>query len=298
MGLLTGARKIVSGCLRPIARHAAQSYVAGERLEDAVRVAQGMSERGLGVTLGYWDGPDDSPRRVTDEYLAGIESLAGREHAYLSIKVPSLGFSRELLGEVVERAGRCRVRVHFDALAPETVDRSRTLIEEFLDRGTELSFTLPGRWARSVDDAAWAVEHGLIVRVVKGQWADPADPHRDPRTGFLQVIESLAGRARHVAVASHDVPIVAQAVGCLRAAGTSCGMELLFGLPMHKSLQLADSVALGVHVYVPYGKSYLPYALSRLRGNPRMMWWLVRDFFAACRPVSTSDREVRELVTR
>ncbi len=67
---------------------------------------------------------------------------------------------------------------------------------------------------------------------------------------------------------------------------------------MRKSLQLADRLALGVHVYVPYGKSYLPYALSRLRGNPRMIWWLMRDFVAACLPAGKVDHETRELVAR
>ncbi len=281
MRLVNRARKMASECIMPLARRAAKAYVAGERLEDALRVADKLSEHGLGVTLGYWDAEDDSPRAIADAYLAGIQALGGREHAYLSIKVPSLGFSNELLGEVVDAASAARVRLHFDALGPETAARSRTSCEAFLDRGGVLSYTLPGRWARSVEDAAWAAERGITVRVVKGQWADPADPERDLRQGYLQVIDALAGRARHVALASHDVALVAAAADRLKRAGTSCGMELLHGLPMLRSLELADRLALGVHVYVPYGKSYLPYALSRVQSNPRMLWWLVRDLLSA-----------------
>jgi proline dehydrogenase len=291
MRLASGARAMVSKCILPLARRAAKAYVAGERLEDALRVADKLSERGLGVTLGYWDAEDDSPRAIAIAYLAAIHAVGQREHAYLSIKVPSLDFSNELLGEVVDAALADRVRLHFDALGPETAARSRTLCDEFLDRGAVLSYTLPGRWARSVQDAAWAAERGITVRVVKGQWADPADPKRDLRQGYLQVVDALAGRARHVALASHDVPLVAEAADRLQRAGTSCEMELLHGLPMRRSLELADQLALGVHVYIPYGKSYLPYALSRMQSNPRMLWWLMRDLLsvrasmpAACRP--------------
>jgi proline dehydrogenase len=275
--LAAAARKTASRCLKPIVLRAAQAYVAGERLDDALRAAESLAARGLGVTLGYWDSPEDGPRQVADAYLAAIEALSVRRDGYLSIKVPSLGFSRDLMGELVARAAPARVRLHFDALGPETAPASRALCQEFLVTGMELSYTLPGRWARSADDAVWATEHGLIVRVVKGQWPDPIDPALDLRRGFLKVIDALAGRARHVAVATHDPALAAEAIERLRRAGTSCGLELLYGLPMRRSLEQALRLGVSVHVYVPYGKSYLPYALAQVRRNPRIMWWLVRD---------------------
>ncbi len=298
MQLLARARKIASKCLTPLALRAAKAYVAGERLEDALRVADSLAERGLGATLGFWDSPDDSPHAVADAYLAGVKALAGREHAYLSIKVPSLKFSTELMSEIVEHATRDRVRLHFDALGPETADASRAFFEQFLDAGAELSYTLPGRWSRSVDDAAWAVERGVTVRVVKGQWPDPADPRRNLHDGFLQVIDALSGGARHVAVATHDVSLATEAVRRLRTTGTSCGMELLYGLPTPKVLEAADWLAVGVHVYVPYGRAYLPYALSCVRGNPRILWWLVRDAILARGSATQPAQEERELAPR
>jgi proline dehydrogenase len=296
MSLIARSRKIVGRCLTPLTLRAARSYVAGERLEDAVRVADTLSGRGLGVTLGFWDAPGDSPLLVADAYLEGIRALAGREYSYLSIKVPSLGYSPELLSGLVEQATRDRVRLHFDALSPDTADRSRALFDRFVDSGAELSYTLPGRWARSVDDAAWAVERGVTVRVVKGQWPDPIDPKRSMHDGYLQVIDALVGRARHVAVATHDVPLAIESIRRLRAAGTSCGMELLYGLPMPPSLEAADWLAVGVHVYVPYGRAYLPYALSRVRSNPRILWWLMRDAILARKRDTRPEPQKRELI--
>ena len=110
------------------------------------------------------------------------------------------------------------------------------------------------------------------------------------------MIDALVGRARHVAVASHDVSLAIEAINRLRKAGTSCGLELLYGLPMPRSLEMADRMAVGVHVYVPYGRAYLPYALSRVRNNPRILWWLVRDAVLACCATLHADREEHELV--
>jgi proline dehydrogenase len=298
MSVVTCARQMVSRCLMPLARRAAQAYIAGEHVDDAQQLGLQLESRGIGVTLGYWDAPGEAPRIVADEYLSGIAAVSHLEHAYLSIKVPSLDYSRELMSEIVHEAARHKVRLHFDALGPETADRSRALCDEFLDHGAELSYTLPGRWQRSVDDAHWAAERGIVVRVVKGQWPDSTDPQRDLRQGFLRVIDALAGRARHVAVASHDVPLVAQAVRCLRGENTSCELELLHGLPAGPSLDLSDRLELAVRVYVPYGKAYLPYALSRVRNNPRILWWLARDLFTTQRryPNRSTPRR-RERVT-
>ena len=113
----------------------------------------------------------------------------------MSIKPPALDFSHELSCEVVDQAALGGVRVHFDALAPEAADRSRDLFDRLIDRGAEVTYTLPGRWRRSVSDAAWVAERKIVARVVKGQWADPDNPARDPRFGYLEVIDALAGRA-------------------------------------------------------------------------------------------------------
>jgi proline dehydrogenase len=142
--------------------------------------------------------------------------------------------------------------------------------QTMLELGVEVSTTLPGRWKRSLADADWAVEQGMTVRVVKGQWPDPADPERDLRQGFLEVIEQLAGRARHVRVASHDVEIAERAIGRLRRAGTSCELELLFGMPMKRPLAWAKENGAPVRIYVPFGKGFIPSAIGILKHNPRL----------------------------
>jgi proline dehydrogenase len=127
------------------------------------------------------------------------------------------------------------------------------------------------------------VDRGLAVRVVKGQWPDPADPHRDPRAGLLEVVDRLAGRGRHVRVASHDVPLAAEAVRRLRRAGTPCELELLYGMPLTRSLRWADASGVPVRIYVPYGRGYTPYAVAQLRRNPRLLWRLLRELVPAGR---------------
>ena len=109
------------------------------------------------------------------------------------------------------------------------------------------------------------------MRVVKGQFG-AAEVH--PRAGFMAVIAALAGRARHVAVATHDTALLKAALGRLDAAGTPHEAELLHGLPMREPLRAVGGDA---RVYVPYGAAFLPYALDEVRRHPRRAAWLLRD---------------------
>jgi proline dehydrogenase len=146
-----------------------------------------------------------------------------------------------------------------------------------LPRYANLSCTLPGRWQRSLQDAEWAIDQGIGVRVVKGQWADPAMPRHDPHRGFLEVVERLAGRARSVAVATHNPELAKACLQRLMEAGTPCELELLFGLPSNAVLTMADAMGVRTRIYVPYGYGWLPYSLLQVRKNPRILWWLLKD---------------------
>jgi proline dehydrogenase len=264
--------------LHALARQAARSYIAGNRIEDALAVARRLAERGLSSTVGFWDGPADSAAAVLAAYQAGISALAAaRLDSYLSIKLPSLGYSTEMLADLARQAAPSGVQIHFDALGPETVDRTWTTLAESLPDGNSFGCTLPGRWRRSPADAEWAVTHGLAVRVVKGQWPDPDAPQLDPRAGYLEVVRRLAGRARRVAVASHDLATARCAMEILLKAGTPVTLELLYGLPSRRQIELARELGVPVRVYIPYGSAYLPYALAQMKRDPRIAWWLLRD---------------------
>ncbi|MGE3285919.1 MAG: hypothetical protein AB7J32_07420 [Pseudonocardia sp.] len=262
-----------------LARH----HVAGETAEAAAAVADRLAARGIGTTIGYWDRPGDTPAEVAEQYLACLAALPEARRGYVSIKLTALEFSVPEADRVLSRAVELGRRVHLDAM--DHPDAEPTLAALTRMRAchpdADLGHTLPGRWRRSVADAGTAVELGVATRVVKGQWSDPGDPEADRRAGFLRVVDALAGRAREVAVASHDVPLAAEACRRLRIAGTACVLELLYGLPMRASLRQARQLGLPVRVYVPYGTAYLPYALGALRREPRKLVWLARDMAGA-----------------
>lgn len=263
---------------RVIAR-AGRNYAAGESLDDAKRLAATLVERGYGVTLGYWNQDDEVADAVISQYrgaIAYLSSLGG--DSYLSIKPPAFGFDKTAHETLLGYAAEMHVPLHLDSLAHETADRTISLLSTGpTRRANGLGCSLPGIWQRSLQDADLAAHLGVVPRVVKGQWSDPDHPNIDPRRGFVAVVRQLAGNVPLVRIATHDPVLIRESVDILKKTSTGCELELLYGLPATRAVQIARDLDLSVRVYVPYGHAWIPYALNNLRRNPKALWWLFKD---------------------
>jgi proline dehydrogenase len=230
------------------------AMTAGTELSAALHKCHLLRARGFASALGFWHSVEHESSDVAAEFSTALRALEGSSlDCYLSIKPLGLAFRRDLLMETVDGARSRGVPLHFDSPSAELADITFSTIDEALSRGGDFGCTLPGRWRRSLADADWALERGLAIRVVKGQWADPDDAMRDPRAGFLAVIDRIAGRARRVGVATHDMLLAQSAIERLRAAGTPCELELLVGQPAGQALQMARRTDIRVRGYVVYG---------------------------------------------
>ena len=241
-----------------------------------------MEAAGVASTIGYFNADDDLPETVQRESCSAIDAIAELGMSgYASIKVPSLAYSMDRVRAIADRARRYGQLLHFDSHGPQTADPTLAVLGSLLPYYPKLGLTIPGRWLRSPDDADWATERNIRVRVVKGQWECSVRPDIDPREGFLAVIDRLAGRAAEVAIATHDAPLAHAAIGRLMKTGTACELELLSGLPRREVMTVAREFGIPVRLYIPFGNAWLPYALGQVLRKPRMWGWMIRDVMSA-----------------
>ena len=269
-------RSLIAPIAMPLLRFATRSYITGPNVSDAIDVANAAARQGHPATLCYWNETLEDGRQVADRYLSTLDAIdAAKLDGYLAVKIPALWDRQDLVQEVVARARQTGRRIVFNSHAPEASDTTLAMLEQLGPEG--LGCAIPGRWQRSLADCDRAMEIGASIRVVKGQWPDPACPDIDLAEGFLAVVDRLAGRASHVGIATHDGKLAGEALRRLKSAGTSCELELLYGLPLSPAMAAARDVGVGVRIYVPFGTAWLPYSASRALQNPRILMWILRD---------------------
>jgi proline dehydrogenase len=266
--------RIKSGFIRRVV----SSHLAGPVVADAVRFHQQVLGFGWTSTFGYWGGPDDTPASTARAYHDAIVAVRnGKLASYLSIKLPGLEFDTELLRSVLDEAKESGIRIHLDSLAPEDADRTYAILDKFVPLYENLSSTLAARWLRTVTDADRIVDYGIPVRIVKGQWSDPSAPKLDARKNYLAVVDRLAGRAKHVAIATHEPSLAAEALRRLKGSSTSCEMEQMSSLPQNCA-GVARQLSVPMRIYIPYGFPSLPYSLRHAPARPAIVGWVIRDF--------------------
>lgn len=271
-------RALVGRTIRRIGDIAGRAYVPGAELADALRIARPLAAAGFSTTLGYFHNWRETPAQMVETLRSSIDALAAlRPQGYVSVKAPGFRYAPEVVEAIADAARTQDIVAHFDSHEHVTTDATWECVRQCVEAGANTGLSIPGRWRRSPDDAAMAADLGLRVRVVKGEWADPGAPGLDPRAGFLKVIDTLAGRAREVAVASHDLALARTSLQRLQAAGTPCELELLNGLPRTRLIALGRELGVSIRLYVPYGASWRPYAISKALHNPKIFWWLARD---------------------
>lgn len=259
-------------------RVASRAYVPGETLDEALGLVARLQRQDIACTLGYFNSEDERAADIVRRNGLAIEALSRLARpAYLSIKVPPIGYDATHLDRLARLATTHGQRLHFDSHGPETADPTLAAVARLQAQGHALGLTLPARWQRSDADADWARAHGIRVRIVKGQWACPERPDADLRERFLAIVDRLAGQPGEVAIATHDTPLAREAITRLHRHGTPCELELLCGLPRRASLALARELAVPVRMYIPFGQAWLPYAFGQAMRNPRMFTWMVRD---------------------
>ncbi|AIT79493.1 proline dehydrogenase [Novosphingobium pentaromativorans US6-1] len=269
-------REALKSILGPVLKRATSKYVAGETLEDAAELALRAGQQNLRCTLCYWNDGTEDPEIVVREY-SRILSLVGegRINGALAAKLPALKEREDLVEQVVAQAREVGAPVIFDAHAPPQTDDTLKALERYPREGVGLA--IPGRWKRSLRDADRAIELGVRVRVVKGEWIDPDHPGIDLREGYLGIIRRLAGKAAFVGVATHDAPLAREAMRILAEAGTPFEQEFVYPLPIEAALREGAPYGAGARLYIPYGEAWLPYSLKRAIKSPKTLYWLGRD---------------------
>lgn len=267
-------RAIRSRVAPQVLRRAGAAFLAGPALDDALATARRLDAAGIGVSLAYWDGPEDTPATIEEQLLAAVEAagrLSGR--ARVSVKVPPLEFDEAVVSRLARRAQEAGVGLVLDAHAPEQAEDTLALARTAADQGADTGVALPARWRRSRADASRALEQGLRVRVVKGQWrddgADAPVGERTMRQEFLDLVEHLPGPADRVGVATHDGRLLAELT--VPSRRRSFGeLELLLGLPSRRVLAAAARAAVPVRYYLPFGHASIGFDAREMGRRPRL----------------------------
>lgn len=271
----------------------AYRFVAGDRLEDAVRVVKEINARGSSASLDHLGenvSEERAARTASEDYLAAFERIAAeRLDANVSVKLTQLGLDispalcRELLGHVLERAAQLENFVRIDMEGSAYTQRTLDMVLEMHQHYPNCGVVLQSYLYRTLGDVARANAAKIRVRLVKGAYDEPetvAYPKKaDVDAKYSQATQELLAGGLYPAIATHDDRLIEATKLMARELGLAADrfeFQLLYGIRRDLQEKLLRE-GYRVRIYVPYGTEWYPYLMRRLAERPANLLFIVRS---------------------
>jgi proline dehydrogenase len=259
-----------------------QRHVAGLDLEQAVKICAQYVAVGYSSAISVWTHAGDDKYHTAGECRKILGTISGKKmDSYLSINPAALNFNQEIFRDIVRNLPDNKIRIHFDSFLPCLAEDSLDYLMMAREVYKNVGYTISARWMRCFDDAKKIIGLNIPVRIVKGQWRDPADTNVDVNENFIKIIRLLNNRVPLIGVATHDKRLVNESADLLLKSGSKFEIEQLFSLPLVREISgnCTGASDIKVRIYVPYGKPSLPYNMRNVVQRPAMIGWFLRDLF-------------------
>lgn len=278
----------------PVSRGVVNRFVAGDTVDDAVRVAATLVQAGLTVSLDHLGEDTSEPAHATattTAYVTLLHRLADAgltPAAEVSVKLSAIGqaLDRSLAldnaRQVCQAAAVAGTAVTLDMEDHTTTDATLEALRQLRPDFPSVGAVLQAYLHRSAGDCADLAYLGSRVRLCKGAYREPDalayQRRADVDESYLRCLRTLMHGHGYPMVATHDPDLVAAALDLVKEAGrdnSSYEFQMLYGVRPDEQHRLAGE-GHTVRVYAPYGDDWYGYLMRRLAERPANVAFFLR----------------------
>ncbi len=278
---------------KPIVGRIASRYIAGAKLSDAVRTIKSLHSYGAVATmdlLGELCDDPDHAREAMQTYLKMLDIIeAEKLDSNVSIKPTQLGlkigydFCKEQVITIVKHAAEKNNFVRIDMEDHTCTDDTIRLYREIHDQYENVGIVLQAYLHRTIDDIQPLMKMKANIRICKGIYVEPSRICYKQRTviinNFAFLVEELLKAGCYVGIATHCDEVIWHAkriIYQLRLKRDQYEFQMLLGVQGELRQILIDE-GHKLRVYVPFGEEWYPYSTRRLKENPSMAGYVMKD---------------------
>ncbi len=282
---------------RFVVKRFAMRYIAGERLDDAVRVVSAINSKRMMATMDVL-GENVSTR---DESLAAVRECEevlhsihrNQLHANLSIKLTQFGlkmdeeFCYSNVRRLLEIASGYNNFIRIDMEDSSTISGTLNLYERLRSDGFEnTGIVIQANMRRSLEDIQRLIPMNANIRLCKGAYVEPVSiaftNKEEIRFSYRKLLRTLLEGKCYVGIATHDNFLIESAyhyIEEMNVAKSDYEFQMLHGV----RTKLRDQIVARGHrlrVYIPFGQYWYAYSIRRFKENPQIAWYVFQAIFS------------------
>ncbi len=276
----------------------ASRYIAGEKIEDAVKTVRDLNSKKIFATmdvLGEDTTTVEEANAAVEEAIKVLETINKEKlQSTLSIKLTQIGLKldynlclnnmKKILTKAKEYNNYIEIDMEDSSCTVDTIRMFKELRKEFSNCGMVMQAYL--RKANEYLKETINELHESSVRLCKGIYNEPAEiafkGKQEIRDNYLKLLDYLFSEKIYVGIATHDIKLIQGAKNLIKKYNKS-NNEFEFQMLLGVKVDLRDKLVqegYKVRVYVPYGIHWYKYSIRRMKENPELPIVILKNIFA------------------
>jgi len=276
----------------------ASPYIAGITDEEMLQNVKKLNRKGFKVAidiLGEHVKTENEAEEITKRYSRIYDEINKRNLlANISIKLTHIGqdlgidIVRNNLSKLVEAAKKNNNFLRLDMENVPYTSETIQLYKEMFNNYNQIGIVIQAYLHRSIDDIKALSNDKFNVRICKGIYVE--DPHlvlndyNDIRENYISLVKESLNNGSYVGIATHDEFLIDSLYSWILENNISKDkyeFQVLHGVPMQKKLKKLMEDGNTVRVYLPYGDNWYDYSVRRLKENPKMAGYIIKNLFSS-----------------
>jgi len=278
-------------------RLVASPYIAGITDDEMLINVQKLNNKGYDVAidiLGEHVTTEQEATEITERYANLYDRIASQQlNANLSIKLSHIGQDlgydvvKSNLMILVNAAKKHNNFLRLDMENSPYTSETINLYKKAFESYSNVGIVLQAYMHRSKDDLDKLANEKFNVRICKGIYIESEDiafrDYQKIRDNYIVLVQQALIKGAYVGIASHDEYLIDKLYLWIKEnqiPTTQYEFQILHGVPMEKKLQQLIKEGNKVRVYVPYGDNWYDYSVRRLKENPKMAGYIIKNIFS------------------
>ena len=275
--------------LLAVAKKVAKRYVAGEKLEDAIKTAGQVNQRGYSATIDFMGESTRTEQEANDaleEFLRLVGAIRDSGiHSSVSLDLSHIGsvVSKKLVMKNAHKLAEATKAMGSEMIISmeghDRIDDILAIHKDLIADFDHVGVTIQARMHRTADDLAELLKRPGRIRLVKGAYDTPievayARDSDELYTAYDRYAEQLLTNEHLCSIATHDIERLQKAEQVIERQGTSKKtymFEFLSGLGIDQAQEMLKR-GHPVQEYVVYGLEWWLYVCNRIAEEPTRLY--------------------------
>ena len=273
-----------------------KSYVAGYSTSEVLSIVEKLNGQGFSATidiLGEHVKDLDISKNITQQYCELFENINLRSiDSNISVKPTHIGLDisknvvLENFNKIIDVARDKSNFLRIDMESSDNTDDTFEIYKSLKNKYSGVGVVLQAYLKRSIDDIENLAGPKFNARICKGIYKEDSEiayKEKDMiNNNFLEMAKLMLQKNSYACFATHDQQLIdslVELVEKMKIETTKFEFQVLYGVPMNGKLEKLISKGYKVRIYVPFGPDWYEYSLRRLKENPNIAGYVIKNLF-------------------